>query len=692
MQLNKTLTILLLSCFLSIFMLTESKSQVITGNVVLQYQSDVDAFDDVPVPITTITGNLTIQLFDDYSDINDLTPLSTLTSVGGSLLISNCNSLTSLSGLDALKSVSGIIYIGNNIALQSLSGLDALNSVGSLFLGGNSTLQNLSGLDALTSVGGPLRILSNSALTSLSGLDAITSVDGELLIKGNTTLTEFCSLFSLLNGNGLNGAYAVTSNALNPTIADILAAGACCSDIILTTQAEVNSFGATNPTSVCGNLIIKKGTSDDITDLSPLSTLTSIGGDLSIGFNQALTSLVGLDGLTSVGANIDIELNQALISLSGLDALTSVGGSLNISYNPALSNFTGLDALTFVGGYLRIAGVPNSALTSLAGLDALTSVGGFLLITGNTAITNLSGLDALTSVGEDLRIENNSELTSLSGLGALTSVGEDLVIRGNAALTSLTGLDALTSLRKDIEISGNTALTEFCSLFPLVNRPFGDGDYDVFDNAVNPTRQQIIDGGACVLATPAEMITELITSVDGSGIHKGTKRLLTGFLNSADKSLDRGREKLAILKLVAFKWLVKVQSPRKIDAALAGEWIGKAEEIIDAIKTDAGLNKSAEFEELASEEILPETYNLNQNYPNPFNPTTTISYSIPSDGNVSLIIYDALGSEVAVLDNGFRTAGNYSHTFDASNLSSGMYFYTIRSGNFVQTKKMLLMK
>ncbi len=85
-------------------------------------------------------------------------------------------------------------------------------------------------------------------------------------------------------------------------------------------------------------------------------------------------------------------------------------------------------------------------------------------------------------------------------------------------------------------------------------------------------------------------------------------------------------------------------------------------------------------------------FSLNQNYPNPFNPSTSISYSIPSDGYVTLSIYDALGSEVAVLDNGFKSAGNYSHTFDASDLSSGMYFYTIRSGNFVETKKMLLMK
>ncbi len=234
-------------------------------------------------------------------------------------------------------------------------------------------------------------------------------------------------------------------------------------------------------------------------------------------------------------------------------------------------------------------------------------------------------------------------------------------------------------------------LSSFCGLYPVFSEgTLGNGTIEIA-GYTNPTPEEIETIFAdCAPLTPEEMIAELITSVDGSGIHKGTKRLLTGFLNSADKSLDRGREKLAILKLVAFKWLVKVQSPRKIDAALADEWIGKAEEIIDAIKT--ALPKSGELDELASEDVLPETYNLNQNYPNPFNPTTTISYSIPENEYVTLSIYDALGKEVAVLDNGFRTAGNYSHTFDASDLSSGMYFYTIRSGNFVQTKKMLLMK
>jgi Secretion system C-terminal sorting domain len=88
----------------------------------------------------------------------------------------------------------------------------------------------------------------------------------------------------------------------------------------------------------------------------------------------------------------------------------------------------------------------------------------------------------------------------------------------------------------------------------------------------------------------------------------------------------------------------------------------------------------------------PEDFVLNKNYPNPFNPTTMITYSIPRDAIVILSIYDILGNEVAILENGYKSAGSYSNSFDATNLTSGIYFYTIRSGNFYDTKKMLLMK
>ncbi|MCP5062368.1 MAG: T9SS type A sorting domain-containing protein [Ignavibacteriae bacterium] len=92
-----------------------------------------------------------------------------------------------------------------------------------------------------------------------------------------------------------------------------------------------------------------------------------------------------------------------------------------------------------------------------------------------------------------------------------------------------------------------------------------------------------------------------------------------------------------------------------------------------------------------SQEVINE-FALFQNYPNPFNPTTTISYQIPKDGSVTLKIYDALGKEITTLVNGEKLRGKYSITFDASNLTSGIYFYSLTTGSFKETKKLILIK
>lgn len=96
-------------------------------------------------------------------------------------------------------------------------------------------------------------------------------------------------------------------------------------------------------------------------------------------------------------------------------------------------------------------------------------------------------------------------------------------------------------------------------------------------------------------------------------------------------------------------------------------------------------------------ESLPNEFELYQNYPNPFNPTTTIEYKIPNetsngDAKVSLKIFDVLGREVSVLVNQIQASGFYSVKFDASNLSSGTYYYQLISGNQIQTNKMMLLK
>lgn len=86
------------------------------------------------------------------------------------------------------------------------------------------------------------------------------------------------------------------------------------------------------------------------------------------------------------------------------------------------------------------------------------------------------------------------------------------------------------------------------------------------------------------------------------------------------------------------------------------------------------------------------SYQLSQNYPNPFNPSTTIKFSIPEKNMVSLKIFNVLGQEVKTLINHEYSAGSYEVNFDASKLSSGIYFYTISTGDFHATKKMILMK
>jgi len=95
---------------------------------------------------------------------------------------------------------------------------------------------------------------------------------------------------------------------------------------------------------------------------------------------------------------------------------------------------------------------------------------------------------------------------------------------------------------------------------------------------------------------------------------------------------------------------------------------------------------------LNSEEALPTEYKLGQNYPNPFNPTTKIAYSLPYSGLTNLTIYNSIGVEVETLVSEQKTAGNYEITFDGTNLSSGIYFYDLSSGNFRSTKKMILIK
>jgi hypothetical protein len=114
--------------------------------------------------------------------------------------------------------------------------------------------------------------------------------------------------------------------------------------------------------------------------------------------------------------------------------------------------------------------------------------------------------------------------------------------------------------------------------------------------------------------------------------------------------------------------------------------------IIQWIKNGAPENPTSI--DLFDGRTLPQSFYLAQNYPNPFNPSTVITYSIPKSQYVTLKVYNVLGKEVATLVDEFKEPGTYTSQFSVlhSQLTSGVYFYSMRAGSFVETKKLILLK
>ncbi|MCB0732894.1 MAG: T9SS type A sorting domain-containing protein, partial [Ignavibacteriae bacterium] len=104
------------------------------------------------------------------------------------------------------------------------------------------------------------------------------------------------------------------------------------------------------------------------------------------------------------------------------------------------------------------------------------------------------------------------------------------------------------------------------------------------------------------------------------------------------------------------------------------------------------LSKTNSVTSTKNDAVISNTFELYQNYPNPFNPTTNISFSLQNSEFVSLKVFNAIGQEVKTLVSENMSAGAHTVTFNASDLTSGVYFYRLESGNTVSIKKMMLMK
>ena len=176
-----------------------------------------------------------------------------------------------------------------------------------------------------------------------------------------------------------------------------------------------------------------------------------------------------------------------------------------------------------------------------------------------------------------------------------------------------------------------------------------------------------------------------ISEINNSGIfvQKDTSRAVGGFKDISG-SFQQGHGTTSVAQNYSYtdstakpgKWVYRL---KQVD--LDGT-VNLSEPVTVDIPGIAGVD----------DELMPASFTLEQNYPNPFNPTTTIRYGLPHKSNVTLKVYNSLGQQVAVVLSGEQGIGSYEVKFDGAGLASGMYFYRLEAGTYVETKKLMLIR
>ncbi len=443
-------------------------------NITLTTQAEVDAF-----LATSVAGDLTVE----GPDIDDLSPLGSITEIGGSLTIKNNSGLTSISGFNSLNTVTDVNIFQNN-SLSQLTGFGSLTSVGTLFLTNNTSLANLSGFGSLNTID-RLHILG-SDLERIDGFGNLSSINTLVNVQNNSDLCGCEVLAPALENSpppsssiNLSNSVICSSTSGCNSVSEIISSY-CSQDLNLSSQAEVDAF-------FC----------------------TSVSGDLTIESLFQISDLSGLSGLESVGGDLIIRNINNLTSLSGLEDLESIGGNLVLSFLPGVSDFSALDNLLSVN---------NVTLEFLNGT------------------TDLDVLNSLTSAGNIL-IRLNSSIETVSGFGSLESANT-INVRQNPSLLNLAGFDGVTSLANVI-IEQNNSLDNCVFVAPLLlaTTPI----FASINNNLVPgccSSPMTVVSSACFFQCPAGSAVGNSLAFDGSDDYVNLDAALVGLDGLADFTIE----------------------------------------------------------------------------------------------------------------------------------------------------------
>ena len=375
--------------------------------------------------VTHIEGSLTIAFDDD----DGLSPLSCLTTIGGSLTIRNT------AGLPDVRGFANLVRVDRNLAVISNAGLAELS------------------LPSLRFIGGTLSFDRNPALTSVQ-LERLV-VSGAIQVASNALLgLRFERLAQM------RGMLRVT---LNPVLTDFIAPA------LLSIDGNMDFVR---------NAALSRVRFDALNELRGALALETNGGN-------ATTTEFEMPALAQITRGARIRQNPRLVKLDGFQALRAVHEGLEVSNNAHLESVDGLAALTHVGGALRFAGnavLPALVLSGLHGVEGdlevldhplltrvefvvLREIEGRLILDANGSDEEPLSytFDVLSSVHQEMRVRDHPSLLNLDGFAGLARVGDVLTIANNAALSEVDGWPLLASIDGPLRITSNASLSVFAA-------------------------------------------------------------------------------------------------------------------------------------------------------------------------------------------------------------------------------------
>jgi len=480
---------------------------------------------------------------------------------------------------------------------------------------------------------------------------------------------------------------------------------------------------------------------DLLTSFTGLENLTSVSGEVTLFYNKKVTSLSGFENLFSIGGSFGIGYNMTLTSLSGLENLTTLGGmnngTLTIEYNENLKSLLSLQSIESASienliivnnpslsrceaqsicEYLIISGSTSTIYGNAAECDSREEIklacdssyyclsDGIVFTTQSqvdsfqinhpgcsgvegdikiysSSISNLNGLSVLTSIGRDLIIMDNGNLDSLNGLQNINSIGRDLIISNNSLVT-LAGLIGLQHIGSNYQVGNvlvenNSQLVNFSGLENLIRIP---GKLDVLSNPLLQNFQGFNSLGYLDsdLTIAGNQSLESMAGLDGLTYVTGSVSISNNnFLTSIAAIANILPQSIPSINITQNP-LLSVCEVRSVCEYIANSY-GIAEINDNALGCDSleQVQRACMFVGLKSKKSETEV----QIFPNPSSGIFNFKILTTKQTHINLSVFNSVGKLVEMIINEQFIPGEIFKIWDASDLSSGIYFARIVVGN-----------